>query len=73
MAGAQLSFVSPSPSYELGNYAGEASNSNFFDMGIYPNPFATDDRPLEPGTFTDTFSWVGIGVSHGDFVEQDQS
>jgi hypothetical protein len=72
MAGAQLSFLSPSPSYELGNCTGEASNSNFFDTGMYPSPFAVNDRPMEPGAFTDTFNWVGIGVVQEDFVEQEQ-
>jgi hypothetical protein len=63
MASAQSSFVSPSPSFELGNYTGEASNPYFFEMGMDRNAFAVSDMPMEPGTFTDTFNWVRIGDS----------
>jgi hypothetical protein len=59
MASAQPTFLSPSSSsFDLGDYAGEASNPNLFDMGMYPNPFAVNDMPMVPGTFANTFSWV---------------
>jgi hypothetical protein len=58
MASAQPTFLSPSSSFDLGDYAGETSNPDLFDMSMYPNPFAVNDMPMVPGTLGNTFSWV---------------
>jgi hypothetical protein len=58
MAGAEPTFLSPSPSFDLGDYAGDTSNPDLFDMSMYNNPFVVNDMPMGPGTFTNTFNWV---------------
>lgn len=62
MANMQPSFVSPSPSFDLNDFTIEASNPNFFGMGVYSNPFVVNDMPMDLSTFPDTFSWVCVPV-----------
>jgi hypothetical protein len=60
---AQASFVSMSPSFDLADLTGEASNPDFLDLGVYPNPFSMGDLTMDMGTLTDTVGWVCIGDS----------
>jgi hypothetical protein len=32
-------------------------------MGVYSNPFAVNDMPMDLGSYADTFNWVCIRVT----------
>lgn len=42
----------------LADFNGEAPAADFFEMGMYSNPFIRSNVPMEMGSFTDTFGWV---------------
>ncbi|KAF2025127.1 hypothetical protein EK21DRAFT_77166 [Setomelanomma holmii] len=60
----QSSFVSPAPSFDLDDFAAEASNPNFFGNSIYTNPFATSDMPMDLGSYPETFNWESVPIEN---------
>jgi hypothetical protein len=62
IADAQATFATP-PSYNLNDLTAQATNPDFFGMGVYSDPFAVNDMPMDLGSYTDTFNWVCIDVT----------
>jgi hypothetical protein len=52
------------PSYDLSDFGAETGGPEFFGMGVYANPFAGSDMPMDLGSYTDTFNWVRIALFH---------
>jgi hypothetical protein len=57
----QANQLSPVPSWDLNDFTTEASNRDFFGMdGMYANPFAVNNVPMDLGPYSETFDWVNI-------------
>jgi hypothetical protein len=59
---AQPNFLPVTPSYDLNDFTPKTANTDFFGMGVYANPFAVNDMPMDLGSYTDTFNWVCIAM-----------